>query len=313
MISSVKNISNLQLIAPYDFFPQEALSKDRLSVRDAAKLIEKLDVQNQYDIIILRGFALVEEIMHKRALQSKTIPYITDFKHEEKNSTAVERDALRAIYDYFPNMFLQTLETKQTFQTLIGVSGEKIQILYPMIPDYEIKRPIFSNRHNTLVYAGKFHEDWHTEEIIAAATVFKQEEVAIKFHIVGDKFQDRLRERDKQLRIKDQLEKNEVIHWHGAVTRDRAQEIIAQSDVGIAWRSESLDNDDSVELSSKLLEYGRLGKPVLLRKTKMHTALLGEDYPLFVDDEEDFLEKAMTVLSDERVYKKKFTYGLCSK
>ncbi|EUJ41862.1 group 1 glycosyl transferase, partial [Listeria riparia FSL S10-1204] len=47
-----------------------------------------------------------------------------------------------------------------------------------------------------------------------------------------------------------------------------------------------------------------IGKPVLLRRTKMHEQLLGADYELFVDTEADFLEKTQLALSDSAVYRR---------
>lgn len=81
------------------------------------------------------------------------------------------------------------------------------------------------------------------------------------------KFQDRLREKENVIRIRKQLNELENIEWLGAVSRKRSQELIKASDIGIAWRSAYIDND-SVELSCKLLEYARIGKPAILRKRK---------------------------------------------
>ncbi|MBC1399044.1 glycosyltransferase [Listeria fleischmannii] len=301
LTEALKKVNNIRLIQPFDkFIHQLSQKSSRLSVTEAVQIMRQLHNENKYDLVIVRGFNLVREVMKHEVFRAITVPYLTDFKHDER-STKEERTDLKRVYDHFDHLFLQTKETKEAFQKLIQVDGAKIQLLYPMIPNFG-DVPSFRNKHSRLIYSGKFHEDWHTEEIISVTEKLATRNSRIHTQIVGDKFQDRLRERENQLRIKKALNETPSIDWVGAVSREACQDLIAEADIGISWRSASLDNDESVELSSKLLEYGRLGKPALVRRTKMHEALLGEDYPLFVDTEADFIEKTERVLEDEKLY-----------
>ena len=59
-----------------------------------------------------------------------------------------------------------------------------------------------------------------------------------------------------------------------------------------------------MEVSVKLLEYCHSGVPVILRKTRMHAAILGEDYPLFVESEEACVEKILNVFRDPALWEK---------
>ena len=67
--------------------------------------------------------------------------------------------------------------------------------------------------------------------------------------------------------------------WHGGQPRAEAMRLAAAGDIGLSWRHPELDS--SLELSTKVLEFGQLGLPVILNRTPMHEALLGADYPLF--------------------------------
>ncbi|MBC1521312.1 glycosyltransferase family 4 protein [Listeria aquatica] len=302
LTSALEGYDNLHVIQPFQEFSKMLSTKNtRLTVEEAVQIMAHLQAEKPYDLVIVRGFNLVREIMNYDVFQAITVPYLTDFKHDNR-STREEREDLKRVYNHFDYLFLQTKETKEAFKKLVEVDGEKIQLLYPMIPDFENELPRFQNRHSRLIYSGKFHEDWYTEEIIEATKKLAEENSQIHTQIVGDKFQERLREPKNQLRIKKAFQETTAIDWMGAVSREECQALIAEADVGISWRSESLDNDESVELSSKLLEYGRLGKPALVRRTKMHEDLLGKDYPLFVDDEADFVEKTLAVLSDDALY-----------
>ncbi|MBC1210029.1 glycosyltransferase family 4 protein [Listeria booriae] len=300
LTGSISNFENVALVDPFTTFPTMSFDNaNRINVTEALARMEALDKQNSYHLIIIRGFALVKEMMKHPNLMQKTIPYITDFNHDPQTISDGERTDLRSIYDQFPNMFLQTEATRAIFSELMDVDGKKVAILSPMIPTQPII-PDYRNRNNQLIYSGKFAPEWYTEEIIRAAR--KMMDTDITFCIVGDKFQGDLRARSGE--IKQAFQETDNIDWVGAVSRAESQAYIAASDIGISWRSESIDNDASVELSTKLLEYARLGKPVLLRRTKMHEQLLGKDYALFVDTEEEFLTKAQVALSDSAVYKR---------
>jgi glycosyltransferase involved in cell wall biosynthesis len=64
--------------------------------------------------------------------------------------------------------------------------------------------------------------------------------------------------------------------------------VTAGCDIGLSWRHPDLDA--SLELSTKVLEMGALGLPVVLNRTPMHEDLLGADYPLFANTEEEAVE-----------------------
>jgi glycosyltransferase involved in cell wall biosynthesis len=71
--------------------------------------------------------------------------------------------------------------------------------------------------------------------------------------------------------------------------------LAAAGDIGLSWRHPELDS--SLELSTKVLEFGQLGLPVILNRTPMHEALLGADYPLFAASIDDVADVAASVLN----------------
>jgi len=70
----------------------------------------------------------------------------------------------------------------------------------------------------------------------------------------------------------------------------------AACDIGLSWRHPSMDA--SLELSTKVLEFGILGLPVILNRTPMHEALLGTDYPLFARDLADVADLSAQAATD---------------
>jgi glycosyltransferase involved in cell wall biosynthesis len=82
--------------------------------------------------------------------------------------------------------------------------------------------------------------------------------------------------------------------WHGGQPRAEAMRLAAAGDIGLSWRHPDLDA--SLELSTKVLEFGQLGLPVILNRTPMHEALLGADYPLFAASIDDVADVAAAAL-----------------
>jgi hypothetical protein len=96
------------------------------------------------------------------------------------------------------------------------------------------------------------------------------------------------------------LEKSPGVDWVGGVSRERSIELMSQAHVGLSWRSPELD--DSLELSTKLLEYCAAGTPPLLNRTEMHERVFGSDYPLFVSTEEDVIDCLVDLAGDPDLY-----------
>jgi len=91
------------------------------------------------------------------------------------------------------------------------------------------------------------------------------------------------------------------VTWHGGHSRDEAMRLAASCDIGLSWRHPDLDA--SLELSTKVLEFGALGLPVILNRTPMHEALLGADYPLFAASLADVAAAAAAAAADPGLYR----------
>jgi glycosyltransferase involved in cell wall biosynthesis len=89
--------------------------------------------------------------------------------------------------------------------------------------------------------------------------------------------------------------------WHGGVPREDVARIVGGSTLAISARASELDG--SLELSTKVLEYGQAGVPVVLNRTEVHERMLGVDYPYFIDAIDRDLERVMrSALSDAELW-----------
>ncbi len=111
--------------------------------------------------------------------------------------------------------------------------------------------------------------------------------------MIGDKIHNA--PGDYQQRMRSALD-TEGVTWHGGHSREDALRLAASCDIGLSWRHPELDA--SLELSTKVLEYGAIGLPVILNRTPMHEGLLGADYPLFAASLADVVDVAAAAAAD---------------
>ncbi len=144
---------------------------------------------------------------------------------------------------------------------------------------------------------GKYAPDWMTLEMTELPARLAERGHNVEVHMIGDKVHGSLDDPDYQTPMQEALTRDTRCRVARRGQPARARGASRRScDVGLSWRHDRLD--ESLELSTKLLEYGQLGLPVVLNRTPMHEALLGPDYPMFAD-ETDVVDVLDAALRDE--------------
>ena len=148
------------------------------------------------------------------------------------------------------------------------------------------------------MYTGKFAPRWNTLEMTELPALLAARGVASELHMAGDKIHHGAG--GYQQRMREALE-GDGVTWHGGHSREEAMRLAASCDIGLSWRHPDLDA--SLELSTKVLEFGALGLPVILNRTPMHETLLGADYPLFAASLADVAAAAAAAAADPGLYR----------
>lgn len=283
IIGEIRNNSQVNLI-----FNSE---KQRLSPEEASEIIESLDRNNEYDFIFIRGNDILKKVKN---LKANLWSYLIQIEN-------LENDELMEITKKSKIIFLQTEEAKASFVNRIGESKD-IRILPPMVNDIKSFQKPFFNFSNKLIYQGKFSEDYNSDEILEAFKELIDEGKKIYLEVLGNKFNKCLTNSEFENQIRKKLENYPYINWMGGVKKTIAEKILEENDIGISWRNNRLNDID--EISTKLLEYGRCGKPVIMNRTKVHEKIFGIDYPLFANTKNEFKEKISLAIENLSVYKK---------
>ena len=302
--ASIRELPNVRFL---DVFSETSPKKDEpyyekkvLEPSEAAQLIHELMMSGSYDLAFIRGFQLAYNLSAYEDTMAKTWTYITDFTHDHTQASDEELARLKQIASRSARMLCQTSAMKDYFETFLPTERPFL-ILNPMIPNVKEATPSFTKPNDRLVYTGKFAPLWYSSEILTAFTKLRAAHPAAELHVAGDKFNQDPNNPNFRKDVTHRLGHDSGVTWLKGIPRRDVETLIESSAVGVSWRHPELDA--SLELSTKLLEYGALGKPVLLNRNPMHELILGADYPLFVNSETEFIDKARLALTDAGIYR----------
>ncbi|MGE5134031.1 MAG: glycosyltransferase family 1 protein [Gemmatimonadota bacterium] len=279
-----------------------------LSPAQAAGLLADLDAAQPYDLIVLRGLRLVSQVVAGGSLNGRLWTYLTDIPQSVPDLTDARAAELARIAAASRHLLCQTEELRSFLEGNVPQACGKCVLMPPIVPadgppDRPERTPAGPLR---LVYTGKFAPRWNTCEMTLLPELLAARGVRAELHMVGDKIHQDPADPGYARRMRAALEgpapapdadpPRGGVTWHGGMARQQAMAAAAACDIGLSWRHPSMDA--SLELSTKVLEFGILGLPVILNRTPMHEALLGTDYPLFARDLPDVADLCAQAAAD---------------
>ena len=275
----------------------------------APALLARLDADKPHDLVVLRGRAVTAAAARDETFTGRLWPYLTDVPQSVPGLTPEAAGELELIASAARYLLCQTEELRCFLEGSIPAACGKCVLLPPMLADAPAAHGAAASGAAArgaaaagtplrLVYTGKFAPRWNTLEMTGLPGLLAARGVASELHMAGDKIHDDAS--GYQQRMRAALE-GDGVTWHGGHSREEAMRLAASCDIGLSWRHPDLDA--SLELSTKVLEFGALGLPVILNRTPMHEALLGADYPLFAASLADVAATAATAAADPAVYR----------
>jgi glycosyltransferase involved in cell wall biosynthesis len=266
----------------------------------APALLARLDAEERHDLLVMRGRAVTAATAKSEAFDGRLWPYLTDVPQSVPGLTPAAAQELAMIASASRYLLCQTEELRCFLEGSIPAACGKCVLLPPMVADIPAVRGAdAAGTPLRLVYTGKFAPRWNTLEMTELPGLLAARGITAELHMAGDKIHDG--PGGYQQRMRAALEAPGVT-WHGGRAREEAMRLAASCDIGLGWRHPDLDA--SLELSTKLLEFGALGLPVILNRTPMHEALLGADYPLFAASLADVTAVAAAAAADPGLYRR---------
>jgi glycosyltransferase involved in cell wall biosynthesis len=310
LIAPLREAEDVTIRSPHAEGLLPELADASLTVAQAVAVLAAVDRAKRHDLVVLRGRALVSAVAKDRTFDGRLWSYLTDVPQSVPAVTPKAAEDLTMIAKASRYLLCQTEELRCFLEGSVAAACGKSVLFPPVLPAESIKRS--AERQGAavhsplkLVYTGKFAPRWNTYEMTRLPELLAGRGVPAEVHMVGDKVHDDPRDAGYRRRMRAAL--GEVgtpavpgVIWHGGQPRAEAMRLAASGDIGLSWRHPDLDA--SLELSTKVLEFGQLGLPVILNRTPMHEALLGADYPLFAASLEDVADVAALAARSASVF-----------
>ena len=265
----------------------------------APELLARLDEESRHDLVVLRGRAVTAAAAKSGAFTGRLWPYLTDVPQSVPGLTPAAAEELGMIASAARYVLCQTEELRCFLEGSIPAACGKCVLLPPILAEIpEARGTAAAGTPLRLVYSGKFAPRWNTLEMTELPGLLAARGIAAELHMIGDKIHSA--PGGYQQRMRAALD-TEGVTWHGGHSREEALRLAASCDIGLSWRHPELDA--SLELSTKVLEFGAIGLPVILNRTPMHEGLLGADYPLFAASLTEVVDVAAAAAADSRLYR----------
>jgi glycosyltransferase involved in cell wall biosynthesis len=298
LVKPLVGLPNVRLVRPFE----EGLVRgpgDQLTPADAVSLLQRLDDEARFDLIVVRGLRFVTELARNRRFSGRLWTYLTDIPQAVDDAAVEQVEVLEEIVAASRLLLCQTEDLRTFLEALVPAACGRSVLYPPVVPPVDDIEPPARTSDDTalrLIYTGKFAYLWNTLEMTRLPAATATRGVDVEVHMVGDKFHREIDSPDFYDDMHRALRNTDGVVWHGGMSRRDAMSLTAAADVGLSWRHPRMDR--SLELSTKVLEYGALGLPVLLNRNRVHEELLGSDYPLFVSTADDVVDAIEAIARD---------------
>ena len=310
LVAPLRELPDVAIVSPHAESLLSGLTEASLTIAQAISVLASVDAAERHDLVVLRGRALVSAAAKDGAFDGRLWSYLTDVPQAVPAMTAKAAEDLTVIAKASRYLLCQTEELRCFLEGSVPAACGKSVLFPPVLPALDIHRDpgrkaAADGAPLGLVYTGKFAPRWNTLEMTRLPALLARRGVSAEVRMVGDKVHDDPRDPSYRRRMRSALGEVGVsaiegVIWHGGQPRAEAMRIAAAGDIGLSWRHPELDA--SLELSTKVLEFGQLGLPVILNRTPMHEALLGADYPLFAASLDDVADVAALAAGDQAVF-----------
>ena len=268
----------------------------RMSHADAARVLLAYWSRGEHDLIFVRSTEVAEQLVDAAPeIGRNLLVYVTGVAFSDRPVAPTTSRGLKTLARAGAILLAQTEEMRTVIGAEVGnEAAARIGLMGPAVP-WSAATPLPLVPGLRLAYTGKFAPAWNTVPILAGVLEAHARHDDVSLVVAGDYFK---RDSDDP-RYADEAQwllGRPGVDWIGGVSRSRARQEVLRSHVGIGWRSPALDH--SLELSTKILEYGMLGRPSIINRTPMHERIFGSDYPLYCESFIEFIELIETLRED---------------
>jgi glycosyltransferase involved in cell wall biosynthesis len=296
----LRRLDRVRLIPPAFAKPR---TRAAMTHDEALDLLERLDAAKPFDILLLRAYELCLAAVKRERFRGRLWScYILE--PEKDIASADYIDGMAEIARGSQHVVCQSEEMRALFESLVpGAIGRTI-LLPPAIPASTVTRPDPDRIVRRMIYTGKFHRFYPVPEMIGFFADLRTTYPDLEFHVAGDKIHRPPDDPGYAPQLERMLSGTEGLIWHGGIGRDAVERLLAGGGIALSlWDHRYGSEMNDLVISTKLLDYCSVGLPVILNRTAAQEAMLGPDYPLFVERSGEALPLLRRLLEDVKLYR----------
>jgi hypothetical protein len=258
-------------------------------------IVRKIDADEGLDRIIIRDMDTALTLARVPELRGRVWAYLLESPSFEIDD---DRSHLAELSEKAGGLLVQSDTQRGLLEAFFAGAVNKTGVLPPMVKPVSAKPREVSARRKAVrfVYSGKYSADWNVQAFFDIPAACRAAGVEASVSMIGDKVHNEKDDPGFRKRIIDKFKTTPGVTWHGAMDREAAMIESSGNDLGICWRTGALD--DSLEISTKFLEFASVGVPSVVNRTAAYEQLLGADYPYFSDTINGVVAAARGVLDD---------------
>jgi glycosyltransferase involved in cell wall biosynthesis len=295
---SLRRLERVELVPTREFRPDATGPIDNDAALD---WIERLDDEEPFDVVLLRGFELCRAAIRRPRFRDRLwSAYILEPERDPESPE--HRHEMNEIAGASVAVVSQTIEMQAATEERVPAARGRTILLPPAIPA-AVPRADPGRPVERLIYTGKFAPFYPVPDLVDAFGRIRADHPALEFHIVGDKIWRTAEDHAYADALAERIHAPGVF-WHGGLSRPDVARLLAQGGIALSvWDYRFGSHWNDLVVSTKLLDYCAAALPVVLTRTTTQARILGDDYPLFVDGVDEADAAIRRVLADPALYR----------
>jgi hypothetical protein len=296
-VPALRNMAGVRIVC-YEDFPEICDKFPTLGDPDGvAAAIARLDREEIFDRVIIRAPDVALRLARLPMIRQRLWAYLLV---SPPLSADVDNSEQAELVEKAGGLIVQTDAQRGLLEAVLPDASNKTSILPPMVKPVSAAPGATSLNPDTdgvrFIYSGKYSASWNVEAFFDVPAACAAEGVTAVVTMIGDKVHNERDDKGFRARILERFSTTPGVTWLGAMGRDAAIAEAGHHDLGLCWRRDELD--DSLEISTKFLEFASQGVPAVVNRTAAYEALLGVDYPYFASSMADVVAAAGKVAAD---------------
>jgi glycosyltransferase involved in cell wall biosynthesis len=276
-------------------YPSElGLQEGRLDASRALDALERMDDEQRFDLLILRGGSALREVAGRDQFDGRLwLYYVPGF---------TEHRDLRQLMPKAHRILCQGWVLPDPLVRLAADSPSTAVLMPPILPPIRPadQPPKIDPAAPKLIFAGTLSRQAGILETVKLHRLLRSRHRGAELQVAGDKIPSAPGFPFFRQRVRRALKTTRGLIWHGAVPREEVHELTRRCDVAVSSFDPARTHPAAL-LSTKVLEYSATRRPVLLTRIPLYERLLGPDYPLFADDPREGVRALEAAMEDPSI------------